>query len=88
MLKERHERHMETIPVGELIAEAFNVEKVEKDFGHKHYTATRILIECGIKEPKSAQANIANEYLRQLGFRQVQNEGVRGYWLERRRFQP
>jgi putative DNA primase/helicase len=88
MLKERHERHMETAPIDELIAETFCVEKVEKSFSHKHYTATRILIECGIKEPKASQASIANAYLKRLGFRQVQAEGVRGYWLERRRFQP
>ena len=86
MLKERHERHSETTPVDELIAETFNVEKVEKGFGHRHYTATRILIECGIKEPKAQQASIANAYLKKLGFRQVQAEGVRGYWLERRPF--
>lgn len=86
MLKERHERHSETTPVDELIAETFNVEKVEKGFGHRHYTATRILIECGIKEPKAQQASIANAYLKKIGFRQVQADGVRGYWLERRPF--
>ena len=86
MLKERHERHSETAPVDELIAEAFNIEKVERGFSHRHYTATRILIECGIKEPKAQQASIANSYLKKLGFRQVQADGVRGYWLERRPF--
>ena len=86
MLKEHHERHSETTPVDELIAEAFNIEKVERGFGHRHYTATRILIECGIKEPKAQQASIANAYLKKLGFRQVQADGVRGYWLERRPF--
>ena len=86
MLKERHERHSETTPVDELIAEAFNVDKVEKGFGHRHYTATRILIECGIKEPKAQQASIANAYLKKVGFRQVQADGVRGYWLEKRPF--
>ena len=86
MLKERHERHSETTPVDELIAEAFNLEKVERGFGHRHYTATRILIECGIKEPKAQQASIANAYLKKLGFRQVQADGVRGYWLEKRLF--
>lgn len=87
MLKERHERHSETTPVDELIAETFHVEKVEKGFGHRHYTATRILIECGIKEPKAQQASIANAYLKKMGFRQVQADGVRGYWLERRPLQ-
>jgi len=86
MLKERHERHSETTPVDELIAETFNVDKVEKGFGHRHYTATRILIECGIKEPKAQQASIANAYLKKVGFRQVQADGVRGYWLEKRPF--
>ncbi|SMF95677.1 hypothetical protein SAMN02949497_3051 [Methylomagnum ishizawai] len=88
MLKERHERHSETTPVDELIAEAFHVEKTEKSFGHRHYTATRILIECGIKEPKAAQASMANAYLKRMGFKQVQNEGLRGYWLEKRPYRP
>lgn len=88
MLKERHERHAETTPVDELVAETFYTEKVEKGLGHRHYTATRILIECGIKEPKAQQASIANAYLKKLGFRQVQADGVRGYWLERRPFRP
>lgn len=84
LLKERHERHTETVPVDELIAETFNIAKINKDFDHRHYTATRILMECGIKEPKSSQANIANAYLKKMGFKQVQCEGVRGYWLEKR----
>lgn len=86
MLKERHERHSETVPIDELIAETFNVEKIEKSFDHKHFTATRILIECGIKEPKASQASIVNSFIKKCGFKQVQNEGVRGYWLEKRQF--
>lgn len=88
MLKERYERHSETTPIDELITEVFCIEKVEKDFGHMHYTATRILIECGIKEPKSSQASIANAYLKKKGFKQVQQDGVRGYWLEKRPHRP
>lgn len=88
MLKERHERHTETVPVDELVAEAFYIDKIEKGFGHKHYTATRILIECGIKEPKPQQASIVNAYLKRQGFKQVQADGVRGYWLEPRPFKP
>jgi putative DNA primase/helicase len=88
MLKERHERHSETTPVEELIAEAFHLDEPEKSFDHTHFTATRILMESGIKEPKAQQASILNSYLRKLGFKQVQNEGVRGYWIKRRRFQP
>jgi putative DNA primase/helicase len=86
MLKTRHERHSETVPLNELIAEIFDIEKVEKGFDHRHYTATRILTDCGIKEPKPSQANMVNSYLKKCGFKQVQNGGVRGYWLEKRPF--
>ena len=41
----------------ELIAETFDIERVDKDIAHRHYTATRILIECGIKEPKPQQTS-------------------------------
>lgn len=89
MLKERHERHRETVPVEELIAEEFDISRVEKGFNHRHYTATRILIECGIKEPKNQQVSAVNSYMKRLGFKQLQTtEGVRGYWLEKRRFGP
>lgn len=88
LLKARHERHSETVPVNELIAEAFDIEKIEKGLGHKHYTATRVLIECGIKEPKTNQASIVNAYLKKLGFEQVQANGVKGFWLEKRPYQP
>lgn len=84
MLKARHERHSETVPLNELVAEIFDIEKVEKGFDHKHYTATRILTECGIKEPKPSQASMVNAYLKKLGFKWVQSGGVRGYWLEKR----
>lgn len=87
LLKARHERHSETVPVDELIAEIFDIEKVDKDLNHKHYTATRILIECGIKEPKTNQANIVNTYLKKLGYKQVMANGVRGFWLEKRPYQ-
>jgi len=89
LLKERHERHAETAPVDELIAEAFHVEKIEKGFSHRHFTATRILIECGIKEPKAQQVSAVNSYMKKLGFKQLQTtDGLRGYWLQRRKFQP
>jgi len=74
--------------VDELVAETFYTEKVEKGFGHRHYTATRILIECDIKESKLQQASIVNAYLKKLGFHQIQADGVRGYWLKRRLFKP
>jgi putative DNA primase/helicase len=88
LLKARHERHSEAVPVNELIAEKFDIEKVEKYFNHKHYTATRILIECGIKEPKTTQANMVNIYLKKLGYKQIMVNGVRGFWLEKRPYQP
>jgi predicted P-loop ATPase len=88
MLEERHERHAEINPVHEMIAECFDIEKVTKSFDSKHYTATKILAECGIKEPKTSQAKIINEYLKSRGFSSVQCNGVRGFWLEKRPLSP
>lgn len=84
LLKERHERHMETVPIDELISEFFDVEKIDKIGAHQHMTATRILMECGIKEPKGSQAGMANTYLKKLGFRQAKINGKLGFWIERR----
>ena len=84
LLQERHERHSEINPVHELIAEIFDIERIEKNLNHKHYTATRILTECGIKEPKQTQARFVSEYLKKHGFDQVQLNGVRGFWLAKR----
>lgn len=88
LLQERHERHSETVPLQEMIAEKFDIEQIEKGLDHKHYTATAILTECGIKEPKSGQANLVNAYLKKLGFQPVQANGVRGFWLMRRLWLP
>jgi putative DNA primase/helicase len=88
MLEERHDRHAEINPIHEMIAECFDIEKVEKSFDSKHYTATKILTECGIKEPKMAQLKFVNEYLKRCGFLWTQCNGVRGFWLAKRVFLP
>jgi len=84
MLIERHERHAEINPIHEMVAEVFDIEQIEKTFDSKHYTATKILTECGIKEPKQNQAKFVNEYLKQRGYLQVQHKGIIGFWLVKR----
>jgi putative DNA primase/helicase len=88
MLEERHDRHAEINPIHEMIAEVFDIEKVEKSFDSKHYTATRILIEAGIKEPKLGQTKFVNSYLKKRGFPYVQSYGSEGFWLIKRPFKP
>ncbi len=84
MLVERHDRHTEINPIHEMIADIFDVEQVEKNFDSKHYTATKILNECGIKDPKTAQAKIVGEYLKRCGFNQIKSNGIMGFWLVKR----
>jgi putative DNA primase/helicase len=84
MLEERHERHAEISPIHEMIAEIFDVELVIKSIDHKHYTATRILQECGIKEPKQTQSKVVNEYLKNCGFVAIKSSGITGFWLKKR----
>ena len=81
MLVERHDRHTEINPIHEMIADVFDVEQVEKNFDSKHYTATKILTECGIRDMKTTQVKFVNEYLKRCGFDQVMCKGVRGFWL-------
>jgi len=88
MLEERHDRHAEINPIHEMIAECFDIEKVEKSFDSKHYTATRILTECGIKDPKMSQVKFASEYLKRCGFVPIKSHGIMGFWLAKRAFLP
>lgn len=83
MLIERHQRHAEINPIHEMIAEIFNVDQVDKNINSKHYTATKILTECGIKDPKTTQAKIISEYLKQCGFLPIKSNGTVGFWLEK-----
>ena len=84
MLVERHDRHTEINPIHEMIADVFDVEQVEKNFDSKHYTATKILTECGIRDMKTTQVKFVNEYLKRCGFEQFAYKGVRGFWLVKR----
>ena len=88
LLQERHERHGETNPTLERVANVFNVERIEIGMDHKHYTATAILINAGFKEPSQQQAKYVNEYLKKCGFEQKQNKGLKGFWLEKWPFDP
>ncbi|MEI6705781.1 MAG: VapE domain-containing protein [Methylococcales bacterium] len=88
LLEERHDRHAEINPIHELIAECFDIEKVEKVFESKHYNATRILTESGIKDAKPSQAKFVSEYLKKLGFERIQSYGIMGFWLAKRVFSP
>lgn len=83
-LIERHERHSEVNPTHEMIAEIFDIERIDKKLDHKHYTATRILQECGIKEPKKLQSSDCIAFLKRCGFPVVVSGGVRGFWLAKR----
>lgn len=83
-LIERHERHSEINPVHEMIGERFDIERIEKTVNHKHYTATRILQECGIKEPKQNQSSLCTAYLKKCGFSVIKSHGILGFWLVKR----
>lgn len=83
-LIERHGRHAQTDPIHDMINETFDLDQVVKHISHKHYTATRILQECGIKEPRQAQSTTCTDYLEQSGFTRVKSSGILGFWLVKR----
>ncbi|MCF8008051.1 MAG: virulence-associated E family protein [Methylovulum sp.] len=88
LLVERHERHTEAEPVHEMIAEVFDIEKPVKGFEHKHFTATKIMQMCGIREPKKPQISLCIDYLKRAGFTQVKSSGIMGFWLIKRQNFP
>jgi putative DNA primase/helicase len=88
MLVEHHDRHAEINPIHEMIADVFDIEKIEKSYDFKHYTATKILTECGIKDPKMAQVKFVSEFLKKCGFTDVKSSGIKGFWLKKRDFVP
>lgn len=83
-LVERHNRHAQSNPLHDLINEHFDLEQVKKHVHHKHYTPTRVLLECGIKEPKQVQATTCTTYLEDAGFTRTKNNGIVGFWLAKR----
>jgi putative DNA primase/helicase len=88
ILVEHHDRHAEINPIHEMIAEVFDIEKIEKSYNFKHYTATKILTECGIKDPKMAQVKFVSEFLKKCGFNDIKSHGIKGFWLKKRDFVP
>ena len=79
----RPEQNDETRPTFERIARVFNIRRNEKGIEHKHYTATEILINAGIKDPTKTQAKFVNEHMKKYGFIQMSYLGKRGFWLEK-----
>ena len=78
MIKKRSEVHNEISAIGELVAEYFNVIDSEMA-GAIHLTPTKILIDCGIREPRRNQVKELTDYLISKGFNYKQCFGVRGF---------
>lgn len=78
MLQARHDNHTETSPIEELIAKKFDLSNKDGKF---HYTATDILIACGIHNPTKTQVKEVKPFLEKLKFTCVQNNGTKGFWL-------
>jgi putative DNA primase/helicase len=82
MLQERHEQHIETSMIEELIADRFDLSGVNNSVVFKaHYTTTALLIHCGITNPSKVQIKEVRPFMEKLGIPCVQNNGNRGYWL-------
>ena len=79
-------QYQETEPVEEMISEIFDIEDpvFKSNYGFEHITITKILRLCGIEEPKKHQVSAANEYLIALGFKSVQKNGTKGYYIKRK----
>ncbi len=85
LLQARHEQHAEISTIEELIAGRFDLEAINNGIIYKsHYTATSLLIACGIQNPTKTQAKEAKQYLEKHRIECVQNNGNRGYWLKKR----
>ena len=65
-----------------MVAEQFNVNDAGME-GAGHFTATRILQDSGIREPKRQQVKELTEFLVSKGFRFKKVQGVRGFTIAR-----
>ena len=81
-IKVRSEKHNEVSAIAEMVAEHFNVNDVGME-GAGHFTATRILQDSGIREPKRQQVKELTEFLQSKGFRYKTVKGVRGFTIAR-----
>jgi putative DNA primase/helicase len=85
MLQQRHEQHAEINPIDELIADRFDLSGINNGVIYTaHYTATAILIACGIANPGKNQIKEVKPFMEKHGIACVQNDGKRGYWLRRK----
>ncbi len=79
LLMDKHEQHTEISLIDELIAKRFDLTNTTGKF---HYTATDILIICGIHIPTKNQLKEVKPFLEKHGITSVQNKGIRGFWLK------
>ncbi len=81
LLSHHHEQHAEISPIEEQIADRFDFsENLGVQF-KKHYTATAVLLACGITNPNKHQIKEVKPFFEKRGIASVQNNGNRGYWL-------
>ena len=76
----RNEKHNEISVIGEMVSEHFNVSDLDME-GAEHLTATQILIDSGIREPKRQQVKELTEFLQAKGFRFKKVKGNRGFTI-------
>jgi putative DNA primase/helicase len=87
LLQARHDNHAETSPIEELITGKFDLSGVNNGVVFKaHYTATALLIHCGIHSPTKTQIKEVKPFMDKHNIQCVQNNGMRGYWLQNRGF--
>ncbi len=80
MLESRHARHTEKSSIHELIEDKFDITP-EKDERSHHLTITRILANAGIPTPTNKELKQARDFLEKKGFKEMQTNGSRGYWI-------
>lgn len=77
-VRARNEKHNEISVIGEMVSEHFNVNDLDME-GAEHLTATQILMDSGIREPKRQQVKELTEFLQAKGFKFKAVKGKRGF---------
>jgi hypothetical protein len=77
-VRARNEKHNEISVIGEMVSEHFNVNDLDME-GAEHLTATQILVDSGIREPKRQQVKELTEFLQAKGFKFKAVKGKRGF---------
>jgi putative DNA primase/helicase len=84
-----HSEHSEQSPIGELIADTFNIEETEKRLDahlrFNHLTASQIIIDCGINPPTKEHMRQARMFLESNGFIATKPKNTKGYWITKDR---